>query len=103
MLSLLAPAAPPAGKCFSRSLKERYIGLPLPGVPLMHDRSVRDVLNLYNPVAPLERAFTIPAPWYFDPRIAQLERSSVFASNCEVSGRLANFRKRSAFCASAQR
>ncbi|HEY1481860.1 MAG TPA: aromatic ring-hydroxylating dioxygenase subunit alpha [Candidatus Acidoferrum sp.] len=59
----------------------------------MHDRSVRDVLNLYNPVAPLERAFTIPAPWYFDPRIAQLERSSVFASNWQVVGRLDQLRE----------
>ncbi|HKM83625.1 MAG TPA: aromatic ring-hydroxylating dioxygenase subunit alpha [Candidatus Acidoferrum sp.] len=54
----------------------------------MHERSIRDVLNLYNPSNPLEKAWTIPAPWYFDPRIAQLERDSVFASNWQVAGRL---------------
>src|SRR5271167_822665 len=54
----------------------------------MQTRSVRDVLNLYNPAEPLERAYTIPAPWYFDPRIEQLERSSVFVSNWQVAGRL---------------
>jgi choline monooxygenase len=54
----------------------------------MHERSIRDVLNLYNPAHPLENAWTIPAPWYFDPRVAQLERDSVFASNWQVVGRL---------------
>src|SRR5208337_2404096 len=54
----------------------------------MHERSVRDVLNFYNPADPLENASTIPAPWYFDPRVAQLERDSVFASNWQVVGRL---------------
>lgn len=54
----------------------------------MSERSVREVLNLYNPADPLEKASTIPAPWYFDARIAQLERDSVFASNWQVVGRL---------------
>jgi len=54
----------------------------------MTERSVRDILNLYNPANPLENASTIPAPWYFDSRIAQLERDSVFASNWQVVGRL---------------
>jgi choline monooxygenase len=54
----------------------------------MAERSVRDLLHLYNPADPLEKAWTIPAPWYFDTRIAQLERASVFASNWQVVGRL---------------
>ena len=54
----------------------------------MIERSVRDVLNLYDPADSLENAWTIPAPWYFDKRIAQLERESVFASNWQVVGRL---------------
>jgi choline monooxygenase len=53
----------------------------------MVDRSVREVLNLYNPGNPLERAFTIPAPWYFDERLAELERDSVFAGNWQMVGR----------------
>ena len=54
----------------------------------MTERTVRDILNLYNPADPLERAFTIPAPWYFDTRVAQLERETVFAGNWQVVGRL---------------
>lgn len=51
------------------------------------ERNVRDVLNLYNPHDPLEEAWTIPAPWYFDPSIAKLERASVFSSTWQVVGR----------------
>ncbi len=54
----------------------------------MYEPSVRDILNLYNPANPLENAWTIPAPWYFDPRIAQLEHDAVFASNWQAVGRL---------------
>jgi choline monooxygenase len=54
----------------------------------MHQRSISEILNLYNPEAPLEKAHTIPAPWYFDQRIEQLERNSVFASNWQVVGRV---------------
>ena len=51
------------------------------------ERSVRDIVSLYNPASPLEEAWTIPAPWYFDPRIAALERASVFSSTWQVVGR----------------
>jgi choline monooxygenase len=54
----------------------------------MLERPLRDILNLYNPANPLENASTIPAPWYFDTRIAHLERESVFAANWQVVGRL---------------
>jgi choline monooxygenase len=54
----------------------------------MTDRTIRDILNLYNPADSLEKAFTIPAPWYFDTRVAQLERETVFAGNWQVVGRL---------------
>ena len=53
----------------------------------MSERSLRDILNLYNPADPLEKAWTIPAPWYFDTRIEQLERDNVFAANWQVVGR----------------
>lgn len=54
----------------------------------MFDRNVREVLNLYNPANPIEKAYTIPAPWYFDTRIERLERDSVFAANWQAVGRL---------------
>ena len=53
----------------------------------MSEPTVRDILNLYNPSDPLEKAWTIPAPWYFDTRIERLERESVFAANWQVVGR----------------
>jgi choline monooxygenase len=45
------------------------------------------ILDLYNSSAPLEEAFTIPAPWYLDERIAHLERDRVFAANWIAVGR----------------
>jgi choline monooxygenase len=54
----------------------------------MIERSVREVLNMYNPADPLEKASTIPAPWYFDIRIAELERESVFAAGWQMVGRV---------------
>jgi phenylpropionate dioxygenase-like ring-hydroxylating dioxygenase large terminal subunit len=51
------------------------------------ERSVRDVVNLYSPHDRLEEASTIPAPWYFDARIAELERASVFSGSWQVIGR----------------
>jgi choline monooxygenase len=59
----------------------------------MIDRDISDLLNLYNPANPLEKAWTIPAPWYFDTRIEQLERDSVFAANWQVVGRLDQVRE----------
>src|ERR1700736_354120 len=50
--------------------------------------SVQEILSLYNPENPLEKASTIPAPWYFDPRINDLELSSVFAATWQPVGRL---------------
>jgi len=63
----------------------------------MNERSVRDILNSYNPADALDKASTIPAPWYFDPRIAQLERETVFAANWQVVGRLDQVRQAGQF------
>jgi len=51
------------------------------------ERNIRDLLNLYNPQDPLEQAWTIPSPWYFDARIAELEQQSVFGRTWQVAGR----------------
>src|ERR1700758_1289790 len=58
------------------------------GRSVMVGSSGRGGLKLSTPADPLEKAWTIPAPWYFDTRIAQLERNSVFAANWQVVGRL---------------
>ena len=47
---------------------------------------VEKLVAAYDAGAPLEKAWTIPASWYVDPRIAALERSSVF-SGWQMVGR----------------
>ena len=61
------------------------------------ERSVCDIVNLYNPNDPLEEAWTIPAPWYFDTRIAELERASVFSAAWQVVGRMDQVRDNGEF------
>lgn len=57
------------------------------------ERSVRELVNLYNPHDSLEQASTIPSFWYFDARIAELERASVFSAAWQVVGRLDQVRE----------
>jgi len=45
------------------------------------------LLSLYDADAPLEAASTIPAAWYRDERIAELERERVFGRNWIAVGR----------------
>ncbi|MFZ0800559.1 MAG: aromatic ring-hydroxylating dioxygenase subunit alpha [Terriglobales bacterium] len=49
--------------------------------------SVRDILALYHDEAPLAEASTIPAPWYVDPRIADLEAKTAFSNTWQLVGR----------------
>jgi choline monooxygenase len=49
--------------------------------------SLSDVLALYDEEAPLEYAYTLPAAWYVDERIARLEREKVFGNNWIAVGR----------------
>ena len=57
------------------------------------ERSLREMINLYNPHDRLDEASTIPAPWYFDARIAELERASVFSATWQVVGRVDQVRE----------
>ena len=50
-------------------------------------RSLEWLLSLYNPHDPLEKASTIPSPWYFEPQIAELENEGVFSKTWQVAGR----------------
>ena len=61
------------------------------------ERNIHDILNLYNPNDPLERASTIPAPWYRDPRIEELERANVLSATWQVAGRLDQVRDQGHF------
>ncbi len=51
------------------------------------DAWLKEILASYNATAPLSEAYTIPAPWYTDPRIAKLELDNVFARNWQAVGR----------------
>lgn len=46
--------------------------------------SLDQILASYNDRAPLAEASTIPAPWYFDSRIAELERLNVFGRTWQL-------------------
>lgn len=61
------------------------------------ERTLSSLLNLYNPNDPLEKAWTIPSPWYFDQGIARLEQESVFANTWQVAGRLDQVEKKGDF------
>ncbi|HZU42166.1 MAG TPA: Rieske (2Fe-2S) protein, partial [Terriglobales bacterium] len=52
------------------------------------ERSLEEILDSYNSALPLREASTIPGPWYIDPRIAELERQTVFGRTWQVVGRL---------------
>ena len=51
------------------------------------DQTVQEILAMYDDKALLAEAHTIPAPWYFDPRIAELERRRVFSRTWQAIGR----------------
>ena len=50
--------------------------------------SLVELIDGYNPDLPLSRASTIPAAWYVDPRILDLERSTVFAQSWQLVARI---------------
>jgi choline monooxygenase len=52
------------------------------------EASVKDILDSYNAAAPLAEAYTIPAVWYTDKRVADLELQNVFGRNWQAIGRL---------------
>jgi choline monooxygenase len=52
------------------------------------ETSLRDILSRYNPNAPLAEASTIPASWYTDERVFELERQTVFGNSWQVAARL---------------
>jgi choline monooxygenase len=49
--------------------------------------SVSDILARYDDKAPLAEASTIPARWYTDARIAELESKTVFSKTWQLIGR----------------
>src|SRR5258708_35191598 len=64
---------------------------------LFMERNVLDLLNLYNPNDPLDHAWTIPSPWYFDQGIGELEQHSVFAKTWQGVGHADQVREKESF------
>jgi len=56
-------------------------------------QSLQQILAGYNDEAPLSEASTIPAPWYVDPRIAELEARTVFSKTWQLVGRVEQVEK----------
>jgi choline monooxygenase len=50
--------------------------------------TVHNILAAYDANTPLAEASTIPAPWYVDARIAELESSAVFSKTWQMVGRV---------------
>src|SRR5882724_8641290 len=50
--------------------------------------SLREIIESYNPNAPLKQASTIPASWYTDQPLYQLEMRTVFARSWQLACRL---------------
>jgi len=50
--------------------------------------TVAEIVASYDTNLPLPEASTIPAPWYVDARIAELERQTVFSRSWQVMGRM---------------
>ena len=53
----------------------------------MRERSASEIIDSYDPSAPLAEASTIPSEWYVDARIAELERHAVFGRTWQMIGR----------------
>ena len=57
------------------------------------ERSLQEILHSYNDKSPLEEAYTIPASWYVDERVAALERRHVFGGTWQVVARAEQVQK----------
>ncbi|HEU5238427.1 MAG TPA: aromatic ring-hydroxylating dioxygenase subunit alpha [Pyrinomonadaceae bacterium] len=49
--------------------------------------SILNIIDSYNPNAPLQAASTIPSSWYTDPRIFELEAQTVFSRSWQFAAR----------------
>ena len=61
--------------------------------------TVEQILSSYNDRAPLSEAFTIPASWYVDPRITELERLNVFSTTWQLVARTSQLQNAGDFVA----
>ena len=55
--------------------------------------SLNDIIDSYDPKTPLAEASTIPASWYTDERVFELERQTVFGRSWQLAARLDQLRE----------
>src|SRR5436190_19467485 len=55
--------------------------------------SLTDIINSYDPNAPLAEASTIPASWYTDERIFELEKQTIFSRSWQFAVRIDQLNK----------
>ncbi len=55
--------------------------------------SLQELLAIYNDKFPLSEASTIPASWYVEPRIAELESKTVFSNTWQMVARVEQVEK----------
>src|SRR5256886_12277158 len=55
--------------------------------------SLTDIINSYDPNAPLAEASTIPAPWYTDERLFELEKQTIFSRSWQFAARIDQLNK----------
>ncbi|HZU22592.1 MAG TPA: aromatic ring-hydroxylating dioxygenase subunit alpha, partial [Terriglobales bacterium] len=65
---------------------------------IMQDR-LQALISEYDASAPLERAWTIPAPWYSHPQVAEAEVKTVFGCSWQCIGRAAQLAQPGEFVA----
>ncbi len=49
---------------------------------------LKEIVDSYDPNAPLDQAFTIPSPWYTDERVFELEVQTAFAGSWQMACRV---------------
>src|SRR6266571_6964124 len=55
--------------------------------------SLTDIINSYDPNAPLAEASTIPASWYTDERLFELEKQTIFSRSWQFAARIDQLNK----------
>lgn len=56
-------------------------------------RDLRQIIEAYDPNAPLAEASTLPAGWYTDQRVFELERQAVFGRSWQLAARVDQLRE----------
>jgi choline monooxygenase len=58
---------------------------------------LKEIIDSYDPEAPLAAANTIPASWYVDQRLFEMERRTVFSGSWQMVGRIDQVRESGQF------